>query len=252
MDEAKTTFWDHLEALRGCLLRSVAVVAVAGMVAFFFKDTLFSIVLAPCSSNFVTYRLLGGEPFEVNLMNIALTEQFVIHLKVAIYAGLLLASPYVIWQLFGFISPALYAKERQATLKIGASAYVMFMVGAAVSYFLIFPLTLKLLSTYQVSPDVENRLTLQSYVDTLLSLTLVMGIVFELPVVCAMLSRMNLISKQLMQHYRRHAIVVILVATALLTPSGDAFTLMIVSLPIYLLYELSIFMVRSKEIKTET
>ena len=209
------------------------------------KDALFGIVLAPRSSDFVSYRLLGlDEQFCVNLMNIGLTEQFMTHMRVALYAGLLMASPYVLYQLFGFIAPGLYQNERKAATWIASSAYIMFLVGTLVNYFLIFPLTVKFLATYQVSPEVTNMLTLQSYIDTLIGMSFVMGVVFELPVICAILSKLGLINGQLMTNYRRHAIVAILIISAVITPTTDAFTLILVALPIWLLYEVSIGIVK--------
>ena len=244
MSDTQATFWDHLEELRRCLLRCIIVIVGVGLIAFAFKQTLFDIVLAPRSSEFITYRLLHTEPFSISLMNTELTEQFFIHMRVALYAGLLVASPYVVWQLFGFIAPALYAKERQVAVRISGAAYAMFIIGVLVGYFLVFPLTLKFLGTYQVSLDVRNMLTLQSYIDTLLMLSLIMGIMFEMPVVSALLSRMHLLRRAPMQRYRRHAIVAILILAAVITPSGDAVTLFVVAMPIYLLYEISVLTVR--------
>ena len=238
--EESATFWEHLDELRAVIIRSLVVVCVAAVVAFLLKEPLFQVVLAPRSSDFFVYRLMGVEPFELHLMNTGLTEQFMIHMKTALYAGLLLASPYVLYQLFRFVSPALYANERRYAVWIVLSAYVMFIVGTAVDYFLIFPLTVRVLGTYQVSPDVANMLTIQSYVDTLIGMSLVMGVVFELPVVCGLLGRMGLISAGQMQTYRRHAVVAILVVSAIITPTTDVFTLLIVALPIWLLYEASI------------
>jgi sec-independent protein translocase protein TatC len=238
------TFWDHLDVLRSSLIRmGVAVVAFA-VVAFVMKETLFSVVLAPRSSDFVTYRLLGVDAFSLHLMNTGLTEQFMIHMRTALYAGLLLASPYILYELFRFVSPGLYQNERRYAVWIVGAAYVMFLVGTLVNYFMVFPLTVRFLGTYQVSPDVANMLTLQSYVDTLLGMSLVMGVVFELPVVCAMLGRMGLINAQLMTGYRRHAIVAILIVAAIITPTADIMTLLVVSLPIWLLYEVSIWIVK--------
>ena len=238
------TFWDHLDELRARLLRCLALTAVLGVVAFALKEPLFDIVLAPRSSDFLTYRLLGVEPFVVGLMNTGLTEQFMIHLKVALYAGLLVASPYVLYQIFAFVSPALYANERRYATQIVGSAYVMFAVGTLLNYLLIFPLTVRFLGTYQVSPDVANMLTLQSYTDTLITMSLLLGLVFELPVVCWILGRMGVLKRSFMREYRRHAVVVILVIAAIITPTTDAFTLSIVALPIWLLYELSILLVQ--------
>ena len=244
MKSEPLTFWDHLDVLRSSLIRMGLAVVVFAVAAFCLKDELFSVVLAPRSSDFVTYRLLGVEPFAIHLMNTGMTEQFIIHMRTAIYAGVLLASPYILYELFRFVSPGLYHNERRYAVWIVGAAYVMFIVGTLVNYFVVFPLTVRFLGTYQVSPDVANMLTLQSYVDTLIGMSLVMGIVFELPVVCGLLGRMGLITNRLMSEYRRHAIVAILVVAAIITPTTDVFTLFVVALPIYLLYELSIQIVK--------
>ena len=238
------TFWDHLDVLRSSLIRIAIAIVVCAIGAFMMKDELFSIVLAPRSSDFVTYRLLGVNAFHISLMNTGLTEQFMIHMRTALYAGLLLASPYILYELFRFVSPGLYQNERRYAIWIVGAAYVMFMVGTLINYFMVFPLTVRFLGTYQVSPDVANMLTLQSYIDTLLGMSLVMGVVFELPVVCGLLGRMGLITDCMMSTYRRHAIVAILVVAAIITPTTDVFTLFVVALPIYLLYELSIQIVK--------
>lgn len=222
------------------MLLAVALLAVA---AFVMKDWLFSVVLAPRSSDFITYRLLGTETFQLHLMNTGLTEQFMVHIRTAMYAGLLLASPYIIYEAFRFVSPALYRNERRYAVWIVGAAYVMFILGTIVNYFVVFPLTVRFLGTYQVSSDVDNMLTLQSYIDTLLSMSLVMGVVFELPVVSALMGRMGLINASMMSDYRRHALVAILIVAAIITPTADAFTLFVVALPIYLLYEMSILVV---------
>jgi sec-independent protein translocase protein TatC len=228
------------------------VIMLVAIVAFVMKDELFTVVLAPRTSDFITYRLMGVEPFEIHLMNTGLTEQFMVHLKTAVYAGVLVASPYIIYLLFGFVAPALYDKERYFATLLCVSGYLMFMLGTALNYLLIFPLTLKFLGTYQVSEDVANMLTLQSYMDTLLMMNLVMGIVFELPVVSWLLGCMGVINAQMMQAMRRHAVVAILILAAIITPTTDAFTLFVVALPIWLLYELSIVIVRmTKQTNTE-
>ena len=238
------TFWDHLDELRSVIIRALVVTVVAAAVAFCLKDQLFEVVLAPRTSDFITFRLLGVEAFNIHLMNTGLTEQFMVHLKTAMYAGVLIASPYIIYLLFGFISPALYDNERRYATLLCTSGYLMFMLGTLLNYFLIFPLTVKFLGTYQVSEDVANMLTLQSYMDTLLMMSLVMGIIFELPVVSWLLGRMGLLNASMMRMWRKHAIVAILVIAAIITPTTDAFTLLIVALPIWLLYEASIFIVR--------
>lgn len=216
----------------------------AGVLAFVFKDVLFGVVLAPAGSGFLTYRLLGFEPFTLHLINTGLTEQFMVHMKVAMLAGLLIASPYILYVLFRFISPALYDNERRYSVRITVSAYIMFMVGIVVDYFVIFPLTVRFLGTYQVSADVSNMLTISSYVDTLAIMSLVFGIVFEMPVVSWLMARAGLLRAEWMNRYRRHAVVAILVVAAVITPTSDMFTLLVVSLPIWLLYEASVVVVR--------
>ena len=247
------TFWDHLDVLRSSLIRMGVAVVVFAVAAFCLKDELFSVVLAPRSSDFVTYKLLGVDPFSIHLMNTGLTEQFMIHMRTAIYAGLLVASPYILYELFRFVSPGLYQNERHYVVWIVGAAYVMFLMGTLTNYFIVFPLTVRFLGTYQVSPDVANMLTLQSYIDTLIGMSLVMGVVFELPVVCGLLGHMGLINNRMMSEYRRHAIVAILIVAAIITPTTDMFTLFVVALPIYLLYELSIQIVRiTKQNRTNT
>ena len=242
--EVTLTFWDHLDELRAVLIRILVITAIAAGATFCLKEELFAVVLAPRSSDFITYRVMGVEPFCINLMNTGLTEQFMIHLRTALYAGVLVALPYILYQLFRFVSPALYDHERRyATLLVG-SGYMMFMMGTLLNYLLIFPLTVKFLGTYQVSPDVANMLTIQSYIDTLLMMNFVMGIVFELPVVCWLLGKMGLVTAPIMSQWRRHAVVVILIVAAIITPTTDAFTLFLVALPIWLLYEMSIWIVR--------
>ena len=243
-DTPTMTFWDHLDELRGMIIRVLMVTALGAAIAFCLKDELFAIVLAPRSSDFITYRLMGVESFSIHLMNIGLTEQFMIHVKTAFYAGILLVSPYIIYQLFRFVSPALYDNERKYATLLCTSGYLMFILGTALNYMLIFPLTVKFLGTYQVSPDVANMLTLQSYIDTLLMMNLVMGIIFELPVVSWLLSKMGLINVSMMQAMRKQAFIAILIVSAIITPTTDAFTLLVVSLPIWLLYEVSIGIVK--------
>lgn len=256
VSDTTMTFWDHLDVLRNVLLRMAVVIIACSIAAFCFKDILFAFILAPKNDSFVIYsllnqlsELLGGTPaehFTVQLINTGLAEQFKIHVKAALYAGLLIASPYCLCLLFRFIAPALYNRERYYTLRATIVGYTMFLIGAALCYFLIFPLTVRFLGTYQVSTDVENMITLQSYIDTLIIMTFLMGILFELPVVCWVLSRLGILSASFMRRYRKHAIVVILIIAAIITPTSDAFTLCLVALPICLLYEISILVVRSK------
>lgn len=242
--DLELTFWEHLNVLRGTLIRIIAVALICGIAAFMFKEELFNIVLAPKDSHFVTYRLLGVEPFNIQLVNIGLTEQFMIHMKTALFFGVLCASPYILYVLYKFIAPALYQREQRYALKIVGSGYVMFIIGILINYYLIFPLTVHFLGTYQVSDEVQTMLSLQSYMDTMLMMSLVFGIVFEIPVISWLLAIFGLLRAEWMSRYRRHAIVVILILAAIVTPTSDIFTLLIVSLPIWMLYEVSIVIVR--------
>lgn len=257
-DKTETgTFWDHLDELRNVLLRIVIVAVLCGIVAFIFKDGLFEIVLAPKNDSFLTYRWLerlGGiltplseNGFSVNLINTGLAQQFVIHVKTALCFGVLCASPYILYQLFRFISPALYENERQYAVQVVGSGYLMFMVGVLAGYLLIFPLTFRFLGTYQVSEEVVNMISLDSYMSTLVMICIAMGVVFELPVISWLLAKMGILSASLMRKYRKHAIVAILLVAAIITPTSDIFTLIAVSLPMYLLFELSILLVKATE-----
>lgn len=251
-DEAALTFWEHLDVLRAAIIKMAVAVAVLACLAFVFKDALFDIVLAPRSSVFLTYRLLdvlGGDTgaFDVQVISTGLAQQFLIHAQTALYAGVLLASPYILYQLFRFVSPALYADERRYAFGVVGWGYALFLLGVATSYFLVFPLTFRFLGTYQVSTDVPNMITLESYIGTLLSMSLAMGIVFEIPVLCWLFARLGFLTAAFMRHYRRHAVVIILVVAAIITPTSDVFTLLVVALPMWLLFEASILVVAHTE-----
>lgn len=246
------TFWDHVEELRHCLFRILIVALAASVVAFCFKDAIFAVVLAPKDSGFVTYRLfqrLSGDvsQFSLSLINVNLAQQFIVHMKVALYVGLLATSPYIIYVLFGFIAPALYDNEKHFAVRAVTSGYLMFILGVLLNYFLIFPLTVRFLGSYQVSDDVANLISLESFISTLLMLSLTIGLVFELPVLSWLLAKMGVLKSAFMKQYRRHAIVVIVVLAAIITPTADAFTLSLVAIPIYLLFEISVLIVKRVE-----
>ena len=249
-DDSGQTFWDHLDVLRGVLIRVLIVVLFLTVVAFVLKDEVFGIVLAPKSPDFVLYRWLSVvsaklgfnvvDTFDVELINTGLAQQFMIHMKTAFCVALIVASPYILHQLFGFVSPALYANERKYSVRLLVGGYIMFLFGVALSYFLIFPLTFRFLGTYQVSSEVTNLISLESYMSVLIMLCLFMGIMCELPVLSYIATKAGIIDSGFLKRYRRHAILVILVVCAIITPTSDALTLLIVSLPIWLLYEASI------------
>ncbi|MGI6243883.1 MAG: twin-arginine translocase subunit TatC [Prevotella sp.] len=245
MAEEDLTFWEHLDVLRGYLIRIIVVTLVCFVVAFGCKELLFNVVLAPSQYDFISYRLMHADPFEIRLVNISLTEQFMIHMRTALYFGILAASPYIIYLLYKFISPALYTKEKRYAFNVVIGGYVMFIIGILVNYFIIFPLTVRFLATYQVSTDIHNMLSLQSYMDTLMMMSLIFGILFEIPIISWLLAIFGVLKAEWMRHYWRQALVIIVVVAAIITPTGDIFTLTIVSLPIWLLYELSIIIVRA-------
>ena len=221
---------------------------MGAIVAFAMKTEVFSIVLAPTKSDFITYRwfsLFGDiADFNLNLINTQLTSQFSVHMQVSIIIGIICVSPYILYSIFAFVSPALYENERKYARLLVVAGYIMFMIGVALCYFLIFPLTIRFLGNYQVSDDVANIITLSSYIDTLTMLTLMLVIVFELPILCMLLGKMGILTADFMKEYRRHAIVIILIVAAIITPTTDVMTLMLVTLPIYLLYEISILAVK--------
>lgn len=252
LSEKEMTFWDHLDELRKMFFRVAIVVIALASVAFLFKDLLFSIILAPGRSDFILYRFfnwlaqefsmpsLGVEDFHVDMINTQLTSQFMIHMSVSLYAGLLLASPYIIYMLFGFISPALHTAERRTCLKILVPACFLFMMGILLNYYVIFPLSFRFLATYQVSEIVTNMISISSYISSFTMLSLLMGAAFEIPVIAYFLAKLHLINADMLKKYRKHSLIGILIVAAIITPSSDVFTLLLVTLPLYLLYELSI------------
>lgn len=254
-DDRPMTFWDHLDALRDVILRILAVAVAGFIVAFCLKEPLFRLILAPASPDFILYRWITAvagsmgfdasalRDFNVELFSTTLTAQFMIHMKMAFYVSLVVIMPYTLYLLFGFVSPALHRDERRSSTKVVIWSYILFMVGIILDYLVIFPLAFRFLGTYQVSDSIPNVITLESYTDLLITLTLLMGILFELPVLAWFLGKLGMIDSAFMKRYRRHAIVAILVIAAVITPTTDVFTLTIVTLPIYLLYELSIAIV---------
>lgn len=249
------TFWEHLDELRKVLFRS-AIVIVALMAGIFMaKDFVFDkVVFAPINSDFALYKLIDkvlvmmGMPtlpeFKLSLINIDLSAQFFIHISTTFYFALVLSVPFIVYQLWKFVSPALYDNEKKAAKGAFAFAGILFLLGVLVGYYLIFPLTLRFLGTYQVSLEVANQISLQSYISMFTWLILIMGVVFEMPSLAVILSRIGILTKSFLKKYRRHAFVVMLVLAAFITPSGDPFTLMAVGLPLYGLYELSILVCR--------
>lgn len=255
-EPTELTFWDHLDTLRQTIIHIACAVVVLMLLAFCFKDELFGVILAPKEGDFCTYRFfawlgqvlhisgLEAQTLPVKLINTQLSGQFLTHMSVSFYAGILLASPYILYQLFHFVSPALYQNEKKYSRRLIFWSYLLFLIGVLFSYFLIFPFTFRFLSTYQVSPEVENTIVLSSYIDTLNMLSLMMGITFEIPVLTWLLAKFGILSADFMAKYRKHAWVLAMMIAAIITPTSDVFTMLIVTFPIVLLYEISIGVVR--------
>ena len=237
------TFWEHLDELRGSMVRILAAIGVATVAAFCCKEALFSALLWPQAPDFPANALMAavtGVPFRAHLVNIDLAQQFLTHVKASLWAGLLLAMPYVLYVLFRFVAPALHGGERRHAVRAVLAGYALFLMGVALAYFVVFPVTFRFLAGYQVSAVVRNAVSLASYMSVLLTLCLALGAAFEVPVLCWLLAKMGVLSAAAMRRRRRHAIVVVVVAAAVVTPTGDPFTLAVVSLPLYLLFEASV------------
>lgn len=230
--------------MRRVLLRCIVVVALFAVLAFIFKDEVFWVIFAPKSPDFLP--VIFGSSTEVQLINTELTRQFVVHMMTSLYVGIIVAAPYIIFELYRFISPGLYENERRYTTPLVIASYFMFMMGIIFCYFILFPITFRFLANYQVDTSIQNLISLESYIDTLVFLSLAMGIIFEIPILSWLLGRLGILHRQQMLQYRRHAIVIILLIAAIITPTSDAITLAIVSLPMYLLYEVSILLVPRK------
>ncbi|MBS7289696.1 MAG: twin-arginine translocase subunit TatC [Bacteroidales bacterium] len=248
MAERKTkalemSFWDHLEELRFCVLRSLAAVGIFSLIGFIFKGPVFDgIVLLPTRPDFFLYRWTGLE-VDMELINIDVTAQFFIHLKMAVALGFVVAFPYIIWQIWRFIAPALYEHEKKAIGKAFLLASILFYLGVAVGYCFVLPVCLNFFMGYSVSETVNNTIALGSYIALLSSMVLLIGLVFEFPTVIMALSRLGIVGKELLRKYRRHAFMIILILSALITPS-DPVSMLVLSIPLYLLYEFSILLCR--------
>ena len=251
------SFWDHIDALRAVLIRVVVVLVAVTIGLFAVMPTIFdTVILAPCHGDFALYRLFermtssvswlpqfSTEGFQVELINIKLASQFFIHMSSSFWLALALTFPFVLYQLWTFIAPALYPNEKRGVKLAFFMGCLMFFLGVAVGYFVVFPVTLRFLADYHVSAMVPNQISLDSYMDTFLMLIFVMGVIFELPMVAWLLGSLGVLKRDFFRTYRRHAIIVLLALAAIITPTGDPFTLMVVFLPIYLLYELSAYLV---------
>jgi len=254
-DKTEMSFLEHLEALRWHLMRAVIAVLTLAIVLFFYREIVFDhFLFAPKHPDFWTYRMLCllsdylemGDalcirelPFE--LINTELSGQFTMHIWVSFVAGFILAAPYILWEIWRFIKPALHDKERKYSKGVVFFSTLLFFAGVLFGYYVIVPLSINFLGSYQVSADVKNMIAMDSFVSTVTTITFASGIVFELPIVIYFLTQIGLMTPQFMRTYRKHAMVIILIVAAVITPSPDVTSQLLVAFPLYLLYELSIF-----------
>lgn len=255
MSEEKN-FWGHLEVLRWVLVRCLVVLFGLAVVAFCNKEFVFEqIVLAPCRSDFITYRLLSligavAGVGQVEMININLASQLMTHISVSFYLAVVVGFPYIVAEIWFFVKPALYKGERRPAVVAVFSFFFLFYLGIALAYFLIFPLTFNFLGNYQVSARIVNQISLSSYIGTFVGLLFVMGLMFEMPIVAYFFGRIGVLKAGFLRRSRKVAFVVVLVAAAFITPSTDVFTMFLVALPLWLLYEFSIFVTQRAERKS--
>jgi len=253
--QAEMSFLGHLEALRWHLVRATSAVIILALTLFFFKEFLFDgILLAPKSPDFYTYKLLCRISESLNLgdelcitdipfilISTDLSAQFTTHMWASFVGGLVCAFPYVVWEIWRFVKPALHEREKRYARGIVFYTSFLFICGILFGYYVITPMTVNFLGTYQVSVDVKNTISLSSFISTVTTMTLISGIIFELPVVVYFLTKIGILTPVFMRTYRRHAVVVILILAAIITPTSDVTTLLLVAFPLYILYEISIF-----------
>lgn len=249
------SFWSHIDTLRGHVFRSVIVVVVCSVILFCFPEFLFdTVIFAPLQNNFITYRAfcklshllnLGNDlcfgNYSFKLQSLGLADQFTSQMWIAFLSGLIISAPYVLWELWRFIKPALKEKEKKVSFGFIFSTTFLFIVGVLFSYFVIVPLTVNFLGNYHVSNMVQNNFTMDSYISTVTTLTISAGLVFELPVLIYFLSLFGLTTPQFLRKYRKYAIVIILIVAGVITPSPDVTSQLLVAFPLYFLYEASIF-----------
>ena len=239
--EKEMSFWDHLDVLRGSLFRAIGAVCLCSVLGLVFRELLFDgIVLAPTRPDFIVYRLLGW-PFSMELINVEISAQFFVHLKASFAVGVIVAFPYVVWELWRFLAPALYDREKKAVRTAFAMSTGLFYLGVLVGYFIVLPVCLQFFMNYTVSDAVANTITIGSYMSMFFSMVLLIGVVFEFPTVVLVLNRLGVLDRSSLRKGRRYAVVIVLVLAALITPS-DPFSMFVLAIPLYFLYELSILL----------
>lgn len=238
------SFWDHLEALRGTLFRSVLSVVILSAIFLCIPKLLFQAVLWPTQADFPLYRLPGVD-FSMSLVNIELSAQFFTYMKVAVLSGVVLAFPLIVWEIWKFIAPALYEKERQAVRKAFFLSSGLFYVGVAVGYFVVLPVCLMFFVNFSISDAIVNTISLSSYMSLFTSMVFLIGLLFEFPAVVLVLSSLGVLNRSMLRKGRKFAFVVVLILAALITPS-DPFSMFVLAVPLYGLYEFSILLCRKE------
>lgn len=248
--DSEMSFWDHLEALRGTLFRSVAAIGLCSIVFLAIPQRLFQVVLWPTQPDFILYSTLGL-PFEMTLINVEVSAQFFVHLKVAILCGLVVAFPYIVYEIWRFIAPALYDHERKAVRMGFGMSSGLFYLGVAVGYFVVLPVCLMFFMNYTLSDTIANTISLSSYMSLFVSMVFLIGLLFEFPTVILVLSSMGIVNRAHLRKYRKYAFVVVLLLAAFITPS-DPFSMFVLAIPLYGLYEFSILICKKEAPATET
>ncbi len=237
------SFWDHLEALRGTIIRSVLGVVLFSVIFLIIPKPLFKAVLWPTQEDFLLYRLPGID-FSMELINIEISAQFFTYMKVALLCGVVLAFPYIVFQLWKFISPALYEHEKKAVRKAFGLSSALFYLGVTVGYFVVLPVCLIFFVNFSISDTIVNTISLSSYMSLFVSMVFLIGILFEFPTVILALSAMGIVHRDMLRKGRRYAVVAVLILAAFITPS-DPFSMFVLAIPLYGLYELSILLCKA-------
>ena len=244
--DGEMSFWDHLEVLRWTLLRSALAVVLLSLVFFCIPKTLFKAVLWPTAADFPLYRLPGVE-FSMSLVNIELSTQFFVYMKMAVLCGLVLAFPYIIWEIWRFVAPALYEKEKKAVRTAFTLSSGLFYLGVAVGYFIVLPVCLMFFMNFSVSDKIVNTISLNSYMSFFTSMVFLVGLLFEFPTVVVVLSNLGIFTRKHLKKYRKHAFIVMLILAAIITPT-DPFSMIVLAIPLYGLYEISILACKKDDI----
>ncbi|MBK0380289.1 twin-arginine translocase subunit TatC [Mucilaginibacter segetis] len=251
--ESEMSFFDHLEALRWHLVRSAIFIVIITCFVFYYFDTIYDVfIMGPSKPTFWTYRMLCHlgdflnrpgfciNKININLINTEMAGQFTLQINSSLIIGITLGVPYLLWEIWRFIKPALHEKERKAASGFVFYATTLFLLGVLFGYYVITPESINFLASYTVSDKIQNLFSIDSYISSVATLTLATGLVFELPIIVYILSTLGILTAKFMRESRRYAIVIILIVAAVVTPTPDMMTMTVVSIPLFVLYEVGI------------